>query len=169
MQGSQWSYRSKIHQDALGKVNRVKEIRRREKDGSKINDNKHYVRKKFTLLVKRRRCWGHQLFSRYIITRKCVVCLLGHYAYSCIIIHLEVLIKDKQCSGNYAGMGLVSVIRFILLDCLVCVYCSVAYKYWLYKWGFEKCGRKRLLIHQRNKLRYWWTKVFSGIFYQDYS
>ena len=28
MAGSQWSYRRKVQQDALGKVNRVKEIRR---------------------------------------------------------------------------------------------------------------------------------------------
>ena len=33
--GSQWNYRSKIEQDALGKLNRVKEIRRREK----VTDN----------------------------------------------------------------------------------------------------------------------------------
>ena len=38
--------RRKIQQNALGKVNRIKEIRRREKDGLKIADNKHYVRKK---------------------------------------------------------------------------------------------------------------------------
>ena len=30
---------SKIQQDALGKVNRVKEIKRREKDGLKLTDN----------------------------------------------------------------------------------------------------------------------------------
>ena len=32
------SYRRKIQQDALGNVNRVKEIRRRELDGLKITD-----------------------------------------------------------------------------------------------------------------------------------
>ena len=37
MAGSQWSYRRKVQQDALGKVNRLKEIRRRGKDGLKIN------------------------------------------------------------------------------------------------------------------------------------
>ena len=36
----------KVQQDALGKVNRVKEIRRRGKDDLKITDNKHYVREK---------------------------------------------------------------------------------------------------------------------------
>ena len=36
----------KVQQDALGKVNRVNEIMRREQDGLKITDNKHYVRKK---------------------------------------------------------------------------------------------------------------------------
>ena len=46
MAGSQCSYRRKVQQDALGKVNRVKEISRREKDGLKITENKHYVRKK---------------------------------------------------------------------------------------------------------------------------
>ena len=35
---SQWSYRTKIQQDVLGNVNRVKEIRR-EKGGLKITDN----------------------------------------------------------------------------------------------------------------------------------
>ena len=35
----------KVQQDALGKVNRMKEISRREQDGLKITDNKHYVRK----------------------------------------------------------------------------------------------------------------------------
>ena len=35
----------KVQQDALGKVNRVKEIRRREKDGLKINRQKPFVRK----------------------------------------------------------------------------------------------------------------------------
>ena len=39
MVGSQWSYRRKAQQDALGKVNRVKEIRRRGKDDLKITDN----------------------------------------------------------------------------------------------------------------------------------
>ena len=34
----------KVQQDALGKVNRVKEINRRGKDGLRITDNKHYVR-----------------------------------------------------------------------------------------------------------------------------
>ena len=38
-QGSQWSYRKKVQQDELGKVNRIKEKRRREKNGSKITDN----------------------------------------------------------------------------------------------------------------------------------
>ena len=32
-------YKRKIQQDALGKVNRVKEIRRRGKDGLKLTDN----------------------------------------------------------------------------------------------------------------------------------
>ena len=41
----------KLQQDVLGKVNRVKEIRRREKDGLKIADNKHHVRKKVSLVV----------------------------------------------------------------------------------------------------------------------
>ena len=39
----------KVQQDALGKVNRLKEISRREWDGLKITDNKHYVRKKVVL------------------------------------------------------------------------------------------------------------------------
>ena len=39
MAGSQWSYKRKIQPDALGKVNRVKEIRRKAKDGLKITDN----------------------------------------------------------------------------------------------------------------------------------
>ena len=34
--------RRKVQQDALGKVNRLKEIRRREKDGLKITDNSFY-------------------------------------------------------------------------------------------------------------------------------
>ena len=38
--------RREIQQNALEKVNRIKEIRRREKYGVKIADNKHYVRKK---------------------------------------------------------------------------------------------------------------------------
>ena len=44
----------KVQQDALGKVNRIKEISRREYDGLKITDYKHYVRKKafFPLLYK---------------------------------------------------------------------------------------------------------------------
>ena len=36
----------KVQQDALGKVNRVKENRRRGKDVLKINRQRHYVRKK---------------------------------------------------------------------------------------------------------------------------
>ena len=36
----------KVQQDALGKVNKVKEIRRRGEDGLKINRQQHYVRKK---------------------------------------------------------------------------------------------------------------------------
>ena len=40
------SHRRKVKQDALGKVNRVKEIRRRGKDGLKINRQQHFVRKK---------------------------------------------------------------------------------------------------------------------------
>ena len=35
----------KVHQDALGEVNKIKEIIIREQDGLKITDNKHYVRK----------------------------------------------------------------------------------------------------------------------------
>ena len=46
MAGSQWSYGRKVQQDALGKVNRVKEIRRRGKDGLKINRQQNFVRKK---------------------------------------------------------------------------------------------------------------------------
>ena len=46
MARSQWSYRGKIQQDALGKVNRVKEIRRRRNDGLKINRQQLFVRKK---------------------------------------------------------------------------------------------------------------------------
>ena len=38
-QGSQWCYRRKIQQDALAKVNRVKEIRRRGKGGLSRTDN----------------------------------------------------------------------------------------------------------------------------------
>ena len=38
----------KVQQDAPGKVNRVKEIRRRGKDGLKINRQQHFVRKKLT-------------------------------------------------------------------------------------------------------------------------
>ena len=38
--------RRKVHQDALGKVNRVKEIRRRGKDDLKINRQQPFVRKK---------------------------------------------------------------------------------------------------------------------------
>ena len=34
----------------MGKVNRVKKVRRIEKDGLKITDNKHYARKKAMLL-----------------------------------------------------------------------------------------------------------------------
>ena len=41
----------KVQQDALGKVNRIKEISRREQDGLKITDNKHYVRKKVSRVV----------------------------------------------------------------------------------------------------------------------
>ena len=36
----------KVQQDALGKVNRVKEIRRRGKDGLTINRQQPFVRKK---------------------------------------------------------------------------------------------------------------------------
>ena len=50
MTGSQWSYRRKVQQDALGKVNRVKEIRRRGKDGLKINRQQHFVRKRVLFL-----------------------------------------------------------------------------------------------------------------------
>ena len=39
----------KGQQDALGKVKRVKEIRRREKDGFKINRQQHFVRKKVNM------------------------------------------------------------------------------------------------------------------------
>ena len=46
MAGSQSSYKRKVQQDALGKVNRVMEIRRRGKDGLKINRQQHFVRKK---------------------------------------------------------------------------------------------------------------------------
>ena len=49
--GSQRSYRRKVQQDALGKVNRVKEIRRRGKNGLKINRQKHFVRKKVSRAV----------------------------------------------------------------------------------------------------------------------
>ena len=45
MARSQWSYRKKVQQDAVGKVKIVKEIRRRGKDGLKINQH-HFVRKK---------------------------------------------------------------------------------------------------------------------------
>ena len=41
----------KLQQDALGKVNRVKEIRRRGKDGLKINRQQHFVRKKVSRAV----------------------------------------------------------------------------------------------------------------------
>ena len=40
----------KVQQDALGKVNRIKENRRRELDGLKITDNKHYVRKNWHVM-----------------------------------------------------------------------------------------------------------------------
>ena len=46
--GSQWSYRRKVQQDALGKVNIVKEIRRRGKNGLKINRQQHSARKKLS-------------------------------------------------------------------------------------------------------------------------
>ena len=36
----------KVQQNALGKVNRVKEIRRRGKNGLKINRQQQFVRKK---------------------------------------------------------------------------------------------------------------------------
>ena len=38
--------RKPVKQDALGKVNRVKEIMSRGKDGLKINRQRNYVRKK---------------------------------------------------------------------------------------------------------------------------
>ena len=38
MAGSQWSYRRKVQQNALAKVDRVKEIRRRGKNSLKITD-----------------------------------------------------------------------------------------------------------------------------------
>ena len=41
----------KVQQDALGKVNRVKEIRRRRKDGLKINRQQPFVRKKVSRVV----------------------------------------------------------------------------------------------------------------------
>ena len=41
----------KLQQDALGKVNRGKEIRRREEDCLKITDNKHYMMKKVLRVV----------------------------------------------------------------------------------------------------------------------
>ena len=40
------SYRRKVQHDAMGKVNRIKEIRRIEKDGLKINRQQHFVRKR---------------------------------------------------------------------------------------------------------------------------
>ena len=46
MTGNKRSYRRKVQQDTLGKVNRVKEIRRRGKDGLKINRQQPFVRKK---------------------------------------------------------------------------------------------------------------------------
>ena len=46
MAGRPVKLQRKIQQDALGKVNRVKEISRRDKNGLKLTDNKHYVRKK---------------------------------------------------------------------------------------------------------------------------
>ena len=51
MAGSQWSYRRKVQQDALGEVNRVKEIRRRRKDGLKINRYQLFVRQKVSRVV----------------------------------------------------------------------------------------------------------------------
>ena len=51
MAGSQWSYRRNVQQDALGKVNRVKEIRRRGKNGLKINRQQPLVRKKVSRAV----------------------------------------------------------------------------------------------------------------------
>ena len=41
----------KVQQDALGKVNRVKEIRRRRKDGLEINRQQLFVRKKVSRAV----------------------------------------------------------------------------------------------------------------------
>ena len=43
--------RKKVQQDALGKVNRVKEIRRIRKDGLKINRQQLFVRKKVSRVV----------------------------------------------------------------------------------------------------------------------
>ena len=41
----------KIQQNALENLNRIKEIRRREKNGLNITNNKHYVRKKVSRVV----------------------------------------------------------------------------------------------------------------------
>ena len=49
--GSQLSFRRKVQQDALGKVNRVKEISRRGKDGLKINRQQLFVKKKVSRAV----------------------------------------------------------------------------------------------------------------------
>ena len=59
----EWSYRRKIQQDTLGKVNRIKENRRREKDGLKITDN--------SIL------WGRHEYKKWGEGRVCEV-KLGH-------------------------------------------------------------------------------------------
>ena len=75
-QRNQCSYRRKIQQDALGKVNRIKEMRRKGKDGLKITDNKHYVRKKpkrvATFLEM---CWGPNMSHEPNIEQIAVVFL----------------------------------------------------------------------------------------------
>ena len=60
---SQWSYRRKVQQDALGKVNRVKENRIRRKDGLKINRQQSFVRKKVSRDVSVR--WRGGLGSKF--------------------------------------------------------------------------------------------------------
>ena len=50
----------KFQQDALGKVNRVKEIRRRRKDGLKINRQQPFVRKKVMRMESRSSACDHQ-------------------------------------------------------------------------------------------------------------
>ena len=63
MAGSQWSYRRKVQQDALGKVNRVKETRRRGKDGLKNNRQQHFVRKKV---------WWYVAYNDITIQPNCI-------------------------------------------------------------------------------------------------